>query len=125
MSAFNKLKAYEFAIKLSRSFEKWDAFELGLIDKDGELIKRPKTKEEKDSLDTFDNLIRKVKRLLLKYIPGKNLFSFIISAYLLKQEGIINGNNNVIDEINEILSDDEQACLITNLLNCIKMNIKT
>jgi hypothetical protein len=105
--AFGKLQAYMFAIILSRPFEDWDAFKLGIIDIKGNILKKAKTKEEKKSLDAFSNLIRKIKKLLIKYIPDNKLFQFIIAAYLLKAES----KNELFLHVLDNLSEKEQKTL--------------
>ena len=116
MGAFSKLQAYNFAILLARPFEDWDAYKLGIIDENGDIKKTPVTREEKNSLDTLENLIRKIKRILLKYLPSKKLISFLIAAYLLKNESNNDGYFTLeeiecIDKINEYLNDKEKDML--------------
>lgn len=113
MSAFGKLQAFKFVTLLSKPFDKWDAFELGLIDEDGNIIKKPASNKEKKALDVFENLVRKIKRILLRYLPNKKLFSFLVAAYLLKVEST--ENNKIIYEINEELNEKEQKMLYSVL----------
>lgn len=107
MGAFNKIQAFRFSALLAKPFEKWDAFTLGIIDEDGNVVKKPSTPEEKKSLDAFENLVRKIKKILLKYIPNKKLFSFLIAAYLLKTES----DSIIISEINNKLDENELKIL--------------
>ena len=86
MGAFSKLQAFIFATLLAKPFPEWDAFKLGLIDEKGNLIKKPVTPEEKSSLNALTNLIRKIKKILVKFLPDSKLLGFIVSAYLLKSE---------------------------------------
>jgi hypothetical protein len=116
MGAFSKIKAYSFAILLSKPFSEWDAFKLGLINEKGDILKRPSSSAERDSLDSFENLIRKVKRLLMKYIPDNRFFTFLISAYLLKSESnyssyFTTNEIKLIDELRDNLSDNEGEIL--------------
>ena len=105
MGAFSKLQAYFFLVKLVKPFDKWDAFKLGLIDNTGKLIKRPVTFQEKDSLDTFDNLVRKIKIIIQKFAPSLNYLSFMTAAYLLKTEDI--QYNIFKDRINKVCTNEE------------------
>lgn len=86
MGAFSKLQAYMFAALLAKDFTKWPAYELGVIDENGKLLKKPSSIEEKNSLDVFENLIRKIKLIILKFAPSAKYLAFIAAAYLLKEE---------------------------------------
>ena len=111
MGAFGKLQAYKFGILLSKPFPEWDAFKLGLIDNKGEILKRPITPDEKNSLDTFENLVRKIKKLLIKYIPDTRFLQFLIAAYLLKNES----NCDTLSDICDELTDKEKEILYNTL----------
>lgn len=113
MGAFSKLQAFKFAALLAKPFNKWDAFEDGIIDDKGSiLIKKPK-------MDTFSNLVRKIKKLMIKYIPDNNLFQFLVAAYLLKSESTQNENYlNLIEHL-----DDNEINLLYNILDAGK-NLK-
>jgi hypothetical protein len=76
----------EFARAIKNKFTNWDAFKLGLIDKKGNIVRKPKTKEEKDALSPLMNLIRKIKKVLLKVLPDTPVVNFVLAASLLKEE---------------------------------------
>ena len=51
---------YQFIKRLATPFEKWDAYELGIIDKDGNILKKRKelrTVKERDAWGKFDVMI--------------------------------------------------------------------
>jgi len=121
-SAFSKLQAFRFATILSKPFEEWDAFKFGLIDEKGNFIKKPKTKEEKKSLDAFTNLIRKIKKLLIRYIPDNKLFQFMIAAYLLKTESNDDFKNGLYIKIFEEINDTEEKMLYNVLDTASKID---
>ena len=107
MGAFSKLQAVLFVSLLTKPFKKWEAYKLGIIDEKGVKIKEPKTKEEKDSIDLFKNMIRKIKVTLLKFIPSEKYLQFILAAYLLKEN--LDERESVIKiELNKVLSEEEQ-----------------
>ena len=84
---------YQFLKKLVTPFEKTKAFELGIIDKKGKLLKRKRdleTQEEKDSYTLSDRLIWNLKRLLGKIPGGKSRIASYAAALWLIREG----NNN-------------------------------
>ena len=84
---------YQFLKKLVTPFEKTKAFELGIIDKKGKLLKRKRdleTQEEKDSYTLSDRLIWNLKRLLGKIPGGKSrIASYAAALWLIKES-----NNN-------------------------------
>ena len=84
---------YQFLKKLVTPFEKTKAFELGIIDEKGKLLKRKRdleTQEEKDSYTLSDRLIWNLKRLLGKIPGGKSrIASYAAALWLIKES-----NNN-------------------------------
>lgn len=66
---------------LSKEFPEWPAFKTGLIDATGNVIRRAKTQEEKDSYTRLDAVLRSVKQILNKFPGG---VSALARAYLLK-----------------------------------------
>jgi len=85
-SIMSTYKTFVFASQLAKKFIDWDAYKLGLIDDKGNLIKKPITKNEKKALTSYDNLIRKIKKLLHKFTPDNEAFNTLVSLYLIKQE---------------------------------------
>ncbi len=80
---------YQFVRRLATPFEKWDAYNEGVIDKDGKvLIKRKKftTKAQTKSWGVFDIMIANLKKLLAK-VPGgsSRLASYAAALYLIKE----------------------------------------
>ncbi len=71
--------AYRFINLIQKDFTDWDAFKLGVIDKSGQVIKRPKTDEEKSAYTPFHAAIRALKRKLA-IIPGAQTWVGISSA---------------------------------------------
>jgi len=62
-------------------FKYWKSFHLGIIDKDGYLLKEldELSTKEKMTHNVFTELARKIKRLILTYIPsGKGLLKYKI-----------------------------------------------
>jgi hypothetical protein len=74
---------------LVTSFDKTDAFKLGIIDAEGtplKKIKDLKTSEEKDAYDMLDRLVFSLKRLLAKVPGGKSKLASLAAAYWLVKE---------------------------------------
>lgn len=61
--------AFRFVRLMQKSFSEWKAFEYGIIDDRGNVLKRPKTDEEKSAYTPFHASIRSFKRTL-NTVPG-------------------------------------------------------
>lgn len=84
--------AYQFIKYLVKDFRKWRAYEVGLIDEDGQKIRDPETNEEEETMAPFFNLIRKTKRLIAKAPGGRSLLGSVLAAgFLLKEEFDLDG----------------------------------
>lgn len=68
-TAADSVYAYRFIRLMQKDFSQWKAYEHGLIDGKGNLVKRPKTTEEKDAYTPFHASIRTLKRTLAT-VPG-------------------------------------------------------
>ena len=80
---------YQFIKRLATPFEKWKAYELGIIDEKGNILKRRKdlnTVKERESWGKFDVMISKLKRLLEK-VPGGStrIASYAAALWLIKE----------------------------------------
>ena len=85
----DNLIAFRILYMLVTSFDKTDAFKLGIIDAEGtplKKIKDLKTSEEKDAYDMLDRLVFSLKRLLGKVPGGKSKLASLAAAYWLVKE---------------------------------------
>ena len=71
---------------LTTKFEDTTAYKLGLIDKDGNKLRKPETSEEKSAYNLFHRLVFNLKKLLAKVPGGKSKFASYASALLLLKE---------------------------------------
>ena len=89
------LVAYKFIKILTTDFEDTDAFKLGVIDKDGNILKKRKDLrgDERTSYTIFHTLIWNLKKLMMK-VPGlkSKLGSYASALFLLKEQ--YNKENN-------------------------------
>lgn len=80
---------YRFIRILTTKWEDMEAYELGIIDENGNNLKKTnqlKTTEEKDAYTTFHRLVFNIKRLLEKLPFGKSkLASYAAALFLLKE----------------------------------------
>lgn len=72
---------FRFLKLLVTPFEKTKAFEMGLIDKDGKKLRKPKDGKEKSVYTYFHRLVYNIKKL----IPGQRLGSYAAMLYLIKE----------------------------------------
>ncbi len=82
---------YQFLKKLVTPFEKTEAFKLGIIDKDGKILKKRRdleTKEEKAAYNLSDTLVWNLKKILAK-VPGgsSKIASYGAALWLIKEQG--------------------------------------
>jgi len=81
---------YRILRRLTQPFTEWDAYKLGIIDADGNILKGPdnrNTFDEKDAFTKFDLLILKLKKLLGQLPFGKTkLASYAAALWFLKEE---------------------------------------
>lgn len=65
--------------KIIKPIQKTDAFNLGLIDAKGKLLKKPGTKEEKNAYTILDKFVFKIKRLLGHKVSAMATFLLLLS----------------------------------------------
>lgn len=80
---------YSFLRRLATPFEEWDAYKLGIIDKEGNVLKKRKdllTVAERNAFGVFDVMILNLKKLLAK-VPGgsSRLASYAAALYLIRE----------------------------------------
>lgn len=96
---------YEFLKRLTKPFEKWDAFEAGVIDKNGKVLvdKRDRSREQEKTWGYYDRLVANLKKLLMKIPGGKKRVASFAAALLLLREEQLNPDN--LDLLAERLED--------------------
>jgi hypothetical protein len=82
---------------LLRPFSYWRAYGLGIIDDKGNLLRSPRS-DEKDVFNVFDNLIRKIKQLFLKYVPNKGIVRHVVFKSFLEDDIVKYLDESVITE---------------------------
>ena len=99
---------YLFIKKLVTPFEKTDAFKLGIIDKDGKILKKRRNLEgskEKDAYTLSDTLVWNIKKLIGKVPGGKSkIASYAAALFLIKEQ---TGEYRIEDEEVELQFFDQ------------------
>jgi len=94
---------YQFIKRLATPFNEWKAYQLGIIDERGNILKKRKDLtrvEERDAFGIFDVMILKLKRLIEKIPGGKTRIASYAAALYLVKEGK-NFDENMSDELLE------------------------
>lgn len=79
---------YQFLKRLTTPYEKWKAFDMGIIDKDGNILKQRSelSEDELKQWTTFDVLILNLKKELAKLAGGKQkMSSMVMATYFLRE----------------------------------------
>ena len=81
---------YEFIKRLTTPFEKWPAFEAGVIDSNGKVLIKStnRTKEQDKTWGYYDKFVANLKKLLGKIPGGKSRIASFAAALLLLKENI-------------------------------------
>ena len=105
--AFDTFITYKIISNLVTDWDDFPAFEHGIIDKNGKLLRKSntlKTKDEKDSYTLFHRLVFNLKRLIQK-LPGgsSKLASYAAGLFLIKEEidveRLLNEGESYVEEL--------------------------
>lgn len=88
--------AYKLINLLSSDFKDWEAYKKGIIDEDGNTIRKPISSAEKNSFGIFEKIIRKVKQLLGKVIGSSRAAAILSTLYFLKEYSSFGAYNVVL-----------------------------
>jgi hypothetical protein len=111
MGAVDIFVAYKFIKILATPWKRTDAYKLGIIDKNGKVLKKKKdleSNEEKKAYTIFHRLIWNVKRLL-DHLPGgkTKIGSFAAALWMLKEyaesRGAIDSEHLVTESFTDYL----------------------
>jgi hypothetical protein len=92
---------YQFIRRLATPFKEWKAYEYGIIDERGNILKKRRelrTVKERKAWGKFDLLVLKLKRLLEKIPGGKTRLASYAAALWLIKEGQEKNSNMLTEE---------------------------
>lgn len=78
--------ALRFLRLLTTKWNRTTAFKLGLIDKDGTVLKKPENDKEKAAYNIFHRLVFNIKRLINKLPLGRSTLASYLGALFLIRE---------------------------------------
>lgn len=113
---------YSFLKRLATPFKEWKAFDLGIIDEDGNILKKRKdftTIDEKDAFGVFDIMILKLKTLLGKIPGGKSKLASYAAALWLIKEG-----QNFDENMDDLLIEQQIISNMKQLNESDYLNMK-
>ena len=125
-NTIDNLIAFRVLYMLVTPFEKTEAFKLGVIDKDGNVLVKMKdqTPEQKDSYSVLNRLVFSLKRLLGKIPGGKSQIATLAAAYYLIKESHESGIplneqrvRNIITLVNEGITLVEEELIVEEFLS--------
>lgn len=102
----DNLIAFRIIYMLVTPFDQTDAFKYGIIDKDGNALKKTKdlkTTEEKESYNQLTKLVFSLKRILGKLPGGKSRLASIVAAYWLIKEAHKNKTSVTQQQLEEAI----------------------
>ena len=125
MGIFNIIVAYQFIKLLATPWKNQKAYELGVIDDTGKVIKKKedRTSEDKLAFTIFHVLIFNIKKLMEKLPFGKTrLASFAAALFLLKEQTKGAGGDAKAVEA-KLLEHLEELLQNESILECVNTNI--
>ena len=103
--------AFRFLRTLTKQWNQMEAFELGIIDENGKVLKKAKeltTPEEKSAYTVFHRLVFNIKRLLNKLPFGKSKLASYAAALFLIKENTGLTEEEIRKVMSEVLDDMEE-----------------
>lgn len=77
--------SYKIIKLLSKPFSEWKAFELGLIDETGKLLRKPKSAAEKKVFGVFERVIWNIKKIAVRLTGHSKAAAMFSALYALKE----------------------------------------
>jgi hypothetical protein len=105
-SLIGSVSIYMILKRLMTEFTEWDAFKLGIIDKNGNKLKSPVNSREREAWDILTRFCWNLKKITMKFIGKSKFVSYFTAAYLLKDSINLFYINRNIEYLNETLLSD-------------------
>jgi hypothetical protein len=97
---------YQFVRRLSTPFREWDAYKLGIIDENGNVLKKRRelrTREEKQAFGAFDVMVLNLKKLIERLPAGKTrLASYAAALFLLREWNHFTPNSMLTESVSDM-----------------------
>ena len=97
-------QVYSFIRKITTSFDKWEAYKTGVIDKNGNILvsKASRSADQRSSFNVHDLMILKLKKLL-NTIPGgsSKIGTYFAALWLIREWNEFSENSLLTENISE------------------------
>ena len=110
--------ALRFLRLLTMPWQKTGAFKAGIVDKDGNKLKKPETSDEKSTYTTFHKLVFNIRRLLSKVPFGKSAIARYGTALFLIKDHLEISNKNLAKVLAEVTDIDISKLQLNECSNC-------
>jgi hypothetical protein len=96
---------YQFIRRLATPFNEWEAYKLGIIDAEGNVLKKRKDLrlvKERDAFGVFDVMILNLKKLLAK-LPGgsSRIASYAAALWLIREHKAFTADSILTEDISD------------------------
>jgi len=102
MAVVDLYLVYEFIKRLATPFNEWEAYDRGIIDEEGNILKDAKERrrniKDRQAFGKFDLLVLKLKKLLEKVPGGQTRLGSYAAALWLVKEHVEKGNETLTEE---------------------------
>lgn len=114
---------YQFIRRLATPFKDWEAYKLGIIDENGNILKKRKeltTIRERNAFGVFDVMILNLKKLLAK-VPGgsSRLASYAAALYLIREWNHFSDSSMLTEDISDDLIEESIKVFHDSYVNYI------
>ena len=99
------INAFRIVKVLYQDWKDTQAFKLGVIDENGNKIKKPSTMEEKSAYSPFMRLCFKLKKMINAFPGGDTKLGSLAAAYALLKEGELDITSLSKDDLEQLFED--------------------
>jgi hypothetical protein len=116
---------YQFIRRLATPFKEWEAYKLGIIDENGNVLKKRKDltlASERKAFGVFDVMILNIKKLLAK-IPGgsSRIASYAAALYLIKEWNHFSSSSMLTEDISDRTIEESIEVFYDRYVNYINL----
>ena len=116
---------YQFIRRLATPFNKWEAYDLGIIDENGKVLKKKKdlrTNAERKAWGTFDIMVANIKKLLAKVPGGSSRFaSYAAALFLIKEYKAFTDESMLTEDLSEEQLEESLVIFNDRYVNYTKL----
>lgn len=91
--------SYKLLKRIGLPFNKWPAFTNGLIDAEGNLLRKPTSEDRQAYWGYFDRMTWNIKKIITKFTGHSQLTAALVSMYLLKEGLNIEKSDEIVIKI--------------------------